>query len=273
MKAGTEYELYVKEVYERLFKKEGKDDIEVKHNIFLKGTTGVDYQIDLYWEFDVVNVKHKVVIECKDYNTYVSKEKINAFHDKLNDIGGVKGVYVTKKGYQSGAKEIADKYGITLIEMRKPNEKDWEGKIKEIDLNLQLYFQDVYDFSIDVDKNWLEKQNEKTIKEVEIKGHRFNTESTYILDKNTNDKKSIKNIINELTWNKIQGEQEFTKANDNLYLIVEERNLEIKINTIRFKYRYNIGKQQIKIDGEKSIKAIIKDSITGEVSTMPYIQY
>lgn len=121
MKAGTEYELFVKEIYEAILRYEGVENITVQHDVKVKGSSGVERQVDIFWEFKIAGVKYKLVIECKDYQSAIPLEKIDAFHSKVADIGGAIGVFVSKNGYQSGAIKLARRYGIQLREIRVPN--------------------------------------------------------------------------------------------------------------------------------------------------------
>ena len=86
-KQGTEYELFVKEIYELLHHADSADDVNIQHDVKLKGTSGVEHQIDLYWTFTRGGVAYKVAIECKDYNKNVPKDKVLSFHSVLMDIG------------------------------------------------------------------------------------------------------------------------------------------------------------------------------------------
>lgn len=135
--SGTEYELLVKAVYERLLATEGLHTIKIQHDIILKGAKG-DHQIDLYWEFSVAGIVHRVAVECKDYKNRVSIDRIRAFHDTLEDIGGVKGIFATSSGFQSGALEYAKKCGISPFIIHQPTDKDWEGRIMQINLSIKV---------------------------------------------------------------------------------------------------------------------------------------
>ncbi len=131
MKPGAEYELYVKQVYQMLVAID-LPECKVQHNVILKGLGGIEHQIDVYWEFTVAGVLHRTAVECKDYNRNVSKERIAAFRAVLDDIGGIRGIYATKIGYQSGAKEFAKQHNIDAMIIRPPEGNDWEGWVKEV---------------------------------------------------------------------------------------------------------------------------------------------
>ena len=51
--SGTEYELMVKSVYNRLYATEGVENQTIQHNVKFIGKSGATHQIDLYWEFTV----------------------------------------------------------------------------------------------------------------------------------------------------------------------------------------------------------------------------
>jgi len=79
-------------------------------------------QIDVWLEKS--SPRHVVAVECKDYSTSISIEKIEAFHSKLEDVGADKGVFITKSGFQQGAKAAADRYGIILMTFKLVDKKN-----------------------------------------------------------------------------------------------------------------------------------------------------
>ena len=136
MNIHTEYELFAKEIYGTLLKNEGVT-VEVKHNLQIQGKAN-KHQIDVYWEYQVAGVIHKVAIECKNYNSKVSIAKVRDFFGVLSDIGNINGIMVSKIGYQKGAKKFAEHYGINLKELRELTDIDWKGRIKTIQVGLNI---------------------------------------------------------------------------------------------------------------------------------------
>ncbi|MCP1375167.1 restriction endonuclease [Dyella lutea] len=106
MKAGSALEQDVKTVYSYLLnmKDEG---VVVANNVFMTGKSGVQHEIDVYYEFARAGIRHRVTIECKDWASAVSKGNIQEFESKLRDIGNITGVVVSRNGYQSGADTFA----------------------------------------------------------------------------------------------------------------------------------------------------------------------
>jgi ribosomal protein S24E len=117
--APTEYELFVKELYQKMIEKQNHKNIEVKHNIKLTGKSKATHQIDVYWSTNIANVEQHYCVECKHWKHEVKKSDIASFISVLKDIGNASGVYVTTKGYQNGAKLLAEQNNIKLITAKK----------------------------------------------------------------------------------------------------------------------------------------------------------
>ncbi|MDC4871978.1 restriction endonuclease, partial [Acinetobacter baumannii] len=98
---GREYEEFVQSIYQAIIQSEmlglsEQTNIEVEINKKLTDRNGTDRQFDIYWEYVLAGHTYKTVIECKDYNSKISIEKIDAFIGKLSDFPGIRGLYATK---------------------------------------------------------------------------------------------------------------------------------------------------------------------------------
>lgn len=133
---SIQYEQLTQAIYQAILQREGMSNIEVEHDVTLRGRSGVEHQIDVLWRFRQAGVEHKVVIECKNYATSLTLEKVRNFFAVAHDVGNVTALMVTKTGYQSGAVDFANHYGIGLKLLRKPTEDDWKGKVKDIHVNI-----------------------------------------------------------------------------------------------------------------------------------------
>ena len=122
---GVEYEKFVRDVQQILVNIDSRETVEVTHNKILTDRFGNQRQFDIYWEFKYGGVLYKNVIECKDYATAISIDKIDAFVTKVASIPGLMGIFATKTGYQSGAETQAKVHGIGLLTIRKPEIGDW----------------------------------------------------------------------------------------------------------------------------------------------------
>lgn len=133
---AIQYEQLTQSVYKQILEREGDRSTEVAHNKNVRGRSGVEHQIDVLWRFKKAGVKHAVFIECKNYASALTLEKVRNFFAVLHDIGNCRGIMVTKTGYQSGVVEFANFYGIDLKLLRKPTDEDWEGRVKDIVINI-----------------------------------------------------------------------------------------------------------------------------------------
>ena len=90
----------------------------ITHNEIVKTYDG-DYQVDVYSEFTIFGgSKIKVLVECKQYNSPVKRERVELLYSRLQSTGSHKGILMTTAQFQSGALRYAEQHGITLIEVR-----------------------------------------------------------------------------------------------------------------------------------------------------------
>lgn len=119
-KSATEYEQFTQSVYKILANNVVPKPTIVQNNVKMEGKSGCRHQLDVYFEYETDGQKHRLAIECKNYNKRVPKEKVCAFKGVLLDLDSVDGIMVSKKGFQRGAKKYAKEYGISLKELREP---------------------------------------------------------------------------------------------------------------------------------------------------------
>lgn len=152
MNQNTEYERFTQEIYQQLVNLDVVRTTKVQHDVKLEGRSGHMHQIDVYWEYEIAGNKHRVAIECKNYNTLVPIGKVRDFKGVLDDLNGVNGIMVTKVGYQEGAKKYAQEYGISLKELRTP--RYGETIIGQIENHIHY---EVRYTLFQVDEAWAEK--------------------------------------------------------------------------------------------------------------------
>lgn len=117
-KTGTPYEILTQVIFQAILGQKDIPNLEVKHDVTLQGKTA-RHQIDVYWKFEVGGVWHEVIVQAKDWNKSVEQGQLFIFKTILEDLPGQpKGIFVTRTGYQQGAKEFALAHGILLYELR-----------------------------------------------------------------------------------------------------------------------------------------------------------
>ena len=158
MNPNTEFERFTQRIYQRLVNNDVLKPTNVQHNVKLKGKSGCEHQIDVYWEYEIAGNMHRVAIECKNYDSLVPVGKVRDFQGVLSDLNNVSGIMVSRKGFQDGAKKYAAEYGISLKELRRPGWNEIIGSITTVvhaDIRHTLYLFDdewVKEHNFDLDK-------------------------------------------------------------------------------------------------------------------------
>lgn len=166
---GKQYELFVANLQQALLDAENvttQKNIRVETNKKILDNCGIERQFDIYWEYELGGLTYKTVIECKDYNSHISVEKIDALIGKVRDIPDLKAVFATKMGYQSGAKTKAEQNKIDLLVVREQNDSDWTDTdgtpfLKKICIDLHVCMPaQIQKFEPVIDDKWLKESVE-----------------------------------------------------------------------------------------------------------------
>lgn len=255
MNPNTEYERFTQEVYRQLSKYHHLNIKTVQHNIKLKGRSECEHQIDVYWEYEKDGVNHRVAIECKNYKNCISISKVRDFFGVLCDIGDIQGIMVTTAGYQKGAKQFAKEYGISLKELRTPN--DDETIIGEIELRFHIEKKSTL---FKIDEKWAEKHGinitdyKCRLDMISIKNDHLWSNATHIPLPISDD------IIRDSKGNKIttlkSGEENI--AFEDAYINTSYWG-PIKILEVKHEHSTEDIQRNISIDAEGFVKAILKD--------------
>lgn len=263
---NTEYEKLAQSIYQSILKAERFENINVDHDINVKGKSGCEHQIDVYWEFTVGGVTQRVAIECKNYISHISVGRVRDFFGVLHDIGNINGILVTKKGYQSGAKKYADYYGINLKEIRFPEKDDWSGRLKTIQVNIHVLPVNIKQRTIELDFDWL-KANKKIENPTDaflLKISGMN-QDIWIYDGSGQKMKNFFELEEGLPHEMKPGKDKvFSYEYDDAY-IDSGKIGQVKIKRVEFKYDIDDISEKVLIEGEDITKAIIKDVKSGEI--------
>jgi hypothetical protein len=264
---NIEYEKLVQDVYIALHNSEGLNTVNVLHDIKIEGKSGCKHQIDVYWEFEAVGESYKVAIECKNYKDKVEVGRVRDFFGVLHDIGNIKGIIVTKVGYESGALKFAEYYNISLKEVRFTQVEDWTGRLKSIGLSINGLKANVLKRNIVPDCQWL-------LENGKIKPG--NECISFSLPMDREDKIFVYNRAGEnLTdfyrmkcelpygWVEEQGLTHGYTFDDGYLDTIEFGR--IKITHIEFTYDVVSTSLSGVVEGEEIAKAIIKDVKTGKI--------
>lgn len=276
MNPNTEYERFTQAVYQQLVNLDVVRTTKVQHDVKLEGRSGQKHQIDVYWEYEIAGNKHRVAIECKNYNTLVPIGKVRDFKGVLDDLNGVNGIMVTKVGYQEGAKKYAQEYGISLKELRTPGYG--ETIIGEIDLVMNI---DMRHTLFLVDEEWASEKG------LNLSGYRRFLDSTRIQNdgKWTNAThiplQTDEDIIRDAQGNAITSLLELEEqlpeegqSSEPITFPFEEAYIKVhgagpmKIKEVRYEYENKVEERRISIDAEGFVSALLKDVLTGSTTLL-----
>lgn len=272
MNINTEYEKFTRELCERLALYKGLLSSSVQHNVKLRGKSGLNHQIDVYWEYEKNGEVHRVAIECKNYSYGVSIGKVRDFYGVISDLEGVKGIMVTTVGYQKGAKQYADHYGISLKELRAP--RDGETIIGE--LNMQFETDGTRCLFL-INEEWAAKRG------FDINRHRENTamwshqnrekwrNATHLPLDTVDDyiRDADGRVLLSIDELKKHAPDKHPDDNTNIYCF-EDAYVKneywglMKIDEIKFEREYTKDEQTYSIDAGRFVRAILADALGGE---------
>ncbi|WP_352309626.1 restriction endonuclease [Psychrobacter sp. W2-37-MNA-CIBAN-0211] len=265
MSDGKNYEIFVQNLQQALINSEefmSQNNIEIERNKKITDNCGIDREFDLYWEYEVAGLTYKTVIECKDYASTISVEKIDALIGKTKDIPDLIPVFATKTGYQSGAKTKAKHNKIELLIVREQKDEDWEDKegnplIKQININIQISQPNrINSIKVEVDKDWVEKNPHINLEK-------------YIVTPEMQDKVFVEDIDKQMTYSFLElsdklkldssnsGEHLHEEVFLDAYLLIDE----IKVKLKNFKIGYTSFEPTllpIRIDDSKELLGVIE---------------
>lgn len=111
---------------------------EITQRKIVQGRT-TRHEIDVWWVFDWQGHRFTVAFQCKDWARTVEQGELLKFQAVLADLAAhdPSGVFVTRTGYQSGSLGVASGNRISILELRKPGEQDWAGRVRTIKIALR----------------------------------------------------------------------------------------------------------------------------------------
>jgi Restriction endonuclease len=120
---GVPYEKLVRGIFKAIHDQEEVATIAVEQNKTLKGKIST-HQIDVYWKFQTGGIEHEVIAKAKDWRSAVKQGNLFHFKCVLDDLPNQpRGNFVTRNGYQQGAKDFAAAQRIILYELDEPPPK------------------------------------------------------------------------------------------------------------------------------------------------------
>ncbi|WP_041956522.1 restriction endonuclease [Sulfurospirillum arsenophilum] len=204
-KMGSNYEQFVQILQQALLDSEPfakQHNIEVERNKKIIDNNGIEREFDLYWEYELAGITYKTIIECKDYSSKISIEKIDALIGKLHDLPDIKPIFATKIGYQSGAEAKARQNKIDLLIVREENSNDWQDEngnplVKIIEIHIHVLSPaKITNFKPFIDKDWVQKNTDVDVSKP--LNFRANNNEIFIENYENGERYSLHDLANRL---------------------------------------------------------------------------
>lgn len=147
------YEEVTEELVGRLGAVSGLTTLRLERDVPVSGRAN-DNQIDVLWEFQRESGERvRLLFECRSYKRRINQQALHSWRSIVDDVSeaGVEtvGVMVTTTGYQSGAQRVADTYGIGILELRAPTERDLANRWRSVRTQLVIRAPHVTDLAVD----------------------------------------------------------------------------------------------------------------------------
>ncbi|WP_420106561.1 restriction endonuclease [Herbaspirillum huttiense] len=236
----------------------GHRNIKVQRNVKLFDRFGVEREFDLYWEYEFGGFVYKTVIECKDYASRISMEKIDALVGKIQDLPDVRAVFATRIGYQSGAEARAKAHKIELLIAREQSEVDWtlaDGTplVKEINIRTHALIPPrILEFNATFSRKWLEENT--TYRDGDMPKFDGMNNETFIDDEAAGERYSIFELAEKLDAKDPGDPGEHTYSENFRSAFLEFNGTRVKLESYTLRYiRLPIITNAIKIDIAKEL--------------------
>lgn len=276
MSLGGDYEQFVQHLHQALLDAEmvgNQRNISVERNKKIRDNCGINREFDIYWEYELAGITYKTVIECKDYSSSVSVEKIDALIGKIRDIPDLKAVFATTNGYQSGAEKKAKANRIDLLIVREQRDDDWVSEdgtpyLKEIHIRAHAIMPVfIKEFSPSISRKWVEENTE--IDPDSLSHFSGPNNEIFIDDVANEDHYSLHELQIRLSSKECEdyGEFESTEHFEDAYLICGERKLKLESYRIAYVRRAPIVTETV-VDFSKELIGVIEYLGRGETTAV-----
>jgi hypothetical protein len=130
LKAGTAYERLAALVFHMLSER------TTVHDLRLRGESEVLHQIDV--TVGEGDQRHRILIECKDYEKPVGLGLVRSFWGAVEDLGPDEAYMLTTERFTGPAERYAAAKGITLALLRPPRDEDWTGRARTVHIEIRM---------------------------------------------------------------------------------------------------------------------------------------
>lgn len=215
----------------------------------VQGKSGSWYQIDVLTKQSNGLQTIRTAIECKYWKNRVTRNVVSNLVTLLEDTNIEKGVVVSKEGFTSGAIALAKQRNINLVEMREPNDADWEGRIKTIHIMLSLHSPEFYDLELIQPPQQTGERVQLTVSGQDL-----------TIKEPGKEPRTLDQIVNNADRSATPPDQTIeVMFPTGTTMQVGGSDKHAMIEAVRFKVRDHVHEQEFVIDGDQAIRLIVKE--------------
>jgi hypothetical protein len=134
MKAGSEYETFIFEAFQRFF----PNFTIVKNDKIMGSESGLMREIDVSLRCEVAGTELLYITQAKDHARPADINIVGTFSAVIKDVGASKGFLICAAGFAKTTKDYARTLGIELLTVEDINSNRWTAAI-EIPVALVVY--------------------------------------------------------------------------------------------------------------------------------------
>ena len=272
---GIPYEILTQKIFNLILNNNRVKNINVDHDVELQGITA-KHQIDVYWEFEEGGIKYRTIVQTKDWTTQsVKQEQLFAFKCILSDLPSQpRGIFVTHKGFQSGARDFAEKNGIILYELREPTAEDKADWILSFDISIDVFTPHFKIIRIEQDEEWkISELKRMSVPDNEVLKIKIClSDSTKLYDENGAEVATLQHLFNSLVP---KGFEELPPTNlthafdkPTFIALQDARFSRMKLKAIEVSISKKLTKIEYQLKGEDFVGYILKNVIDGTERTI-----
>lgn len=261
LKAGTKYEMLAALVYKAL-----DPSSVVIHDFRLRGDgKAASHQIDVTIENN--NSRHRILIECKDYDKVVGIKILRDFYGAISQIRPNGAIVLTRKGFTKMAVKFANDEGIKLGIFREFLESDWDNRLKNITFELTLMeIQNPRILGWLVPDEDLKEIQEKLVLAPETI-NRIETKHAYFYDSNGEIENNFENVLtpifNSFAYDS-DGKHSGAHRFENLRHI-KIGNILVPVHGFKYEFTATSSSEAIKIGLGKQIAILLLSMLDGTI--------
>lgn len=145
------YEVFTSQLVETLASHNEVETVLLERGVLVQGRA-TRHQIDVWWQFVWNQEQMRIAFQCKNLKRRVVKGEALKFLGVLHDLADppTKGILVSRVGFTRGALEVCGHYGIGALEVRRPTDKDWEGRVRDLTVGMTFRFPHLMSLSIEL---------------------------------------------------------------------------------------------------------------------------